>query len=149
VHQVRVYGKAYGITRAGGLSFADDPYKVTLADFKFRAREPFVYEYDMGDFWQHDIRIERVLPRDRSKRSLVCIGGAGDCPRKTAAVPQATGTCLQNAPPGRRWSKHTRICSSSRSGCLPSLKVGCGRRRRMPRSWTPWSECTSDWPGMV
>jgi hypothetical protein len=80
LHQFRVYGKAYGISRDGGMLFDDNPYQVTLADFKLRARERFVYEYDMGDFWQHDIRIERVLPLDPSKMYPVCTGGAGDCP---------------------------------------------------------------------
>ncbi len=80
LHQFRVYGKAYGIYREGGMCFDDDPYQVTLAGFKLRAGEHFVYEYDMGDFWQHDICIERVLPLDPSKTYPMCTGGAGDCP---------------------------------------------------------------------
>ena len=67
VHQFRIYGKAYGISRAGGIWFDDDPYQVRLSDFRLRASERFVYEYDMGDCWQHDIRLERVLPLDPSK----------------------------------------------------------------------------------
>ena len=87
LHQFRVYGKAYGISRDGGMLFDDDPYQVTLADFKLRASEHFVYEYDMGDFWQHDIRIERVLPLDLSKTYPVCTGGAGDCPPEDCGGP--------------------------------------------------------------
>lgn len=87
LHQFRVYGKAYGISRAGGMWFDDDPYQVILADFKFRPSEHFVYEYDMGDFWQHDIRIERVLPLDLSKPYPVCTGGAGDCPPEDCGGP--------------------------------------------------------------
>ena len=87
VHQFRVYGKAYGISRDGGMLFDDNPSQVTLADFKLRARERFVYEYDMGDFWQHDIRIERVLPLDLRKTYPVCTGGAGDCPPEDCGGP--------------------------------------------------------------
>lgn len=87
LHQFRVYGKAYGISRDGGMLFADDPYQVTLADFKLRPRECFVYEYDMGDFWQHDIRIERVLPLDLHEAYPVCTGGAGDCPPEDCGGP--------------------------------------------------------------
>jgi len=87
LHQFRVYGKAYGISRDGGMLFDDDPYQVTLADFKLRARERFVYEYDMGDFWQHDIRIERVLPLDLCTAYPVCTGGAGDCPPEDSGGP--------------------------------------------------------------
>src|SRR5689334_251794 len=53
LHQFRVYGKAYGISRDGGIWFDDDPYQVILADFKFRPSEHFVYEYDMG--LRHDV----------------------------------------------------------------------------------------------
>jgi len=87
LHQFRVYGKAYGVYRDGGMSFADDPYQVTLATFKLRVGERFVYEYDMGDFWQHDIRIERVLPLDLRKAYPVCTGGAGDCPPEDCGGP--------------------------------------------------------------
>ncbi len=69
LHQFRIHGKTYGLYRAGGISFADDPHQVILADFKLRKSERFVYEYDMGDFWQHDIRLEQVLPRRRWRLS--------------------------------------------------------------------------------
>lgn len=87
LHQFRVHGKEYGIYREGGMFFDDDPSQVTLADFKLRASEQFVYEYDMGDFWQHDIRLERVLPRDLSKTYPICTGGAGDCPPEDCGGP--------------------------------------------------------------
>ncbi len=80
LHQFRIHGKAYGIYRDGGISFADNPHQVMLADFKLRKGERFLYEYDMGDFWQHDIRLEQVLPRDTSTRYPVCTAGDGDCP---------------------------------------------------------------------
>ncbi len=87
LHQFRVHGKEYGIYREGGIFFDDDPSQVTLADFKLRASEQFVYEYDMGDFWQHDIRLELVLPRDLSKTYPICTGGAGDCPPEDCGGP--------------------------------------------------------------
>jgi len=87
LHQFRVYGKAYGMYRDGGVCFDDDPYQVILADFRLRAREHFVYDYDMGDFWQHDIRIERVLPLDPRVTYPVCTGGTGDCPPEDCGGP--------------------------------------------------------------
>jgi hypothetical protein len=67
LHRFRVHGKAYGISRAGGILFDNDACQVKLSDFKLRAGERFVYEYDMGDFWQHDIRLERILPLEPRK----------------------------------------------------------------------------------
>lgn len=87
LHQFRIYGKEYGIYREGGLFFDDNPFQVKLSDFKLRPGERFEYEYDMGDFWQHDIRIEQVLPLDPRKTYPVCIAGAGDCPPEDSGGP--------------------------------------------------------------
>src|SRR5436305_1624808 len=56
LHRFRIHGKEYGIYREGGIWFDDNPQQIILADFKLRPGERFVYEYDMGDFWQHDLR---------------------------------------------------------------------------------------------
>ncbi len=87
LHQFRIHGRAYGIYRDGGISFADDPHQIILADFKLHKSERFVYEYDMGDFWQHDIRLEQVLPLDPRKRYPVCTDGDGDCPPEDCGGP--------------------------------------------------------------
>ena len=87
LHQFRIHGKAYGVYRVGGISFGDDPHTVHLADFKLRKGERFVYEYDMGDFWQHDLRLEETFPLDLKKRYPVCTDGAGDCPPEDCGGP--------------------------------------------------------------
>ena len=35
----------------------------------FRERERFAYLYDMGDFWEHEVRIEKFLEREPKKGS--------------------------------------------------------------------------------
>ncbi|MDC9623937.1 hypothetical protein PSI22_20430 [Xenorhabdus sp. XENO-7] len=35
LHPFRIYGKNYGISYSGGIAFPDNPYKITLDDFKF------------------------------------------------------------------------------------------------------------------
>jgi hypothetical protein len=87
LHRFRVHGKDYGIYREGGISFADDPSQVSLADLKIRARERFIYEYDMGDSWFHDLVLEQVLPADPHKTYPVCTAGAGDCPPEDCGGP--------------------------------------------------------------
>ena len=87
LHRFRIHGKEYGISRVGGILFDGDPFQVKLSDFKLRASERFVYEYDMGDFWQHDIRLERIVPLDPRKRYPTCIDGAGDCPPEDCGGP--------------------------------------------------------------
>jgi len=87
LQQFRIHGKTYGIYRAGGISFDDDPHQVVLADFKLRKGERFVYEYDMGDYWQHDVRLEQALPLDPGKRYPICTDGDGDCPPEDCGGP--------------------------------------------------------------
>ena len=91
LHQFRIYGKTYGVYRDGGMSFADDPHQVTLADFRLRVGERFLYEYDMGDFWQHDIWLERILPAESRRAYPFCHSGAGDCPPEDCGGP--SGYC--------------------------------------------------------
>jgi len=94
LHRFRIHGKDYGIYHTGGLLFDNDPDQVRLADFKLRAGERFVYEYDFGDCWQHDIRLERILPLDPKQTYPVCIDGAGDCPPEDCGGPPGYRTLL-------------------------------------------------------
>jgi hypothetical protein len=59
LHQFRIQGQRYGIARIGGMGFRDNPAHVRLADLGLRPRECFLYEYDFGDLWQHQIRVDR------------------------------------------------------------------------------------------
>lgn len=95
LHRFRVYGKEYGIYREGGMLFDDDPYQVLLSSFKLRAGERFVYEYDMGDFWQHDIRLERVLLPEANKTYPLCIAGGGNCPPEDCGGPPGYRSLLE------------------------------------------------------
>jgi Plasmid pRiA4b ORF-3-like protein len=75
-----IHGKDYGISRIGGLGFSDDPHRVHLADFGFQVRERFLYEYDFGDGWQHDLRVEAISDIDPRRRYPVCLGGRQTAP---------------------------------------------------------------------
>lgn len=51
------------------------------------ARNPgdhFVYAYDFGDDWQHDIVVEDVYQPERDVTYPVCIGGSRRCPHEDA-----------------------------------------------------------------
>src|SRR5512144_1623882 len=51
LHRFRIHGQDYGVAHPGGIAFTDDPAQVRLADFGFRPRERFLYEYDFHDLW--------------------------------------------------------------------------------------------------
>ena len=80
LHRFLIHGKEYGIAYDGGLGFDDDPKQVRVADFRFRLRERFLYEYDFGDYWQHDMRIRNAPTR--------CVSAASALPRPRNAVGQ-------------------------------------------------------------
>lgn len=45
----------------------------------------FVYEYDFGDSWEHDIVVEKILPIEKDSHYPLCIAG------KRAAPPEDCG----------------------------------------------------------
>ena len=89
LHRVVIRGKDYGIARRGGLSFADDPTQVQLADLRLRPRERWSYQYDFGDDWQHDVRVEQIKSLDPHRAYPVCIGGARAAPPEDCGGPWA------------------------------------------------------------
>ncbi|MHB1867175.1 MAG: plasmid pRiA4b ORF-3 family protein [Thermoplasmata archaeon] len=42
--------------------------------------DSFVYVYDLGDQWEHDILVEDVVPRTRETKAPWCLGGDRACP---------------------------------------------------------------------
>jgi len=54
--------------------------RYTVADLAPTARRKFIYEYDFGDGWQHDVAAEKILPPDSAFKHPVCLGGANACP---------------------------------------------------------------------
>jgi site-specific recombinase XerC len=80
LHRFIINGAEYGIAQIGGISFTSDPHKVRLADFGLRENQRFFYEYDFGDYWQHEILVEKILTSKSNNLDPVCIGGKRACP---------------------------------------------------------------------
>lgn len=80
LHRFVIHGKDYGIAQIGGIWFADDPNKIKLADLGWRVKERFLYQYDFGDNWQHQIRVEAILTSESTASEPVCINGKRACP---------------------------------------------------------------------
>jgi hypothetical protein len=109
LHRFLIHGKEYGIAYDGGLGFADDPQQMRVADFRFRLRERFLYEYDFGDHWQHDIRVEQIVAADPKRTYPVCIGG------KRAAPPEECGGAEVYVARWRHW-KYDLLCHRLQDG---------------------------------
>ena len=40
----------------------------------------FIYRYDFGDGWEHEIVVERILPIRRGDQHPICLAGKRACP---------------------------------------------------------------------
>lgn len=89
LHQFLIRGKPYGIWKPGGISFCDNPHQVRLCDFHFRSKERWTYEYDLTDWWQHEIRLEQILPLDLGKAYPTCLAGKRRAPIEGCGGPLA------------------------------------------------------------
>lgn len=89
LHRFIIRGKEYGITYVGGHGFTDNPQEVKLGDFQFRKYERFLYEYDFGDLWQHEIRLEKTLPVESDKSYPFCLAGSRQAPPENCGGPWA------------------------------------------------------------
>lgn len=54
--------------------------RYSLAQVAPHAKKKFVYEYDFGDGWQHEILVEKILPPDPGLKRPICLAGALACP---------------------------------------------------------------------
>lgn len=75
LHQFRIEGSDSGI----GSETLDDP-KGTLRELIPSEKKRFTYEYDFGDGWEHEILVEKILPREPRGRYPVCVAGKRACP---------------------------------------------------------------------
>ena len=88
LHRFKLWGKEYGIPHAGGIYFADDARLVHLGDFPWQVNDKFAYTYDFGDYWLHQVRVEKVLPSTALATHPVCVRGRRACPPEEVGGPQ-------------------------------------------------------------
>jgi hypothetical protein len=60
---------------------------VRLCDLKLRRLERFVYEYDFGDSWIHDLRLETTLPVNPRNIYPLCVTGKCSAPPEDCGGP--------------------------------------------------------------
>jgi len=82
MHSFRIGGVYYTSRSASQMEDMDmeNEERVPLADVVTRAKQKFIYEYDFGDSWEHEIVAEKFLPFDPAAKYPVCLGGARACP---------------------------------------------------------------------
>jgi hypothetical protein len=81
LHQFKVGGTAYGVPDREFPELAiRNERSVPLSQFAPREKARFIYEYDFGDSWEHEILVQKILPPAPGARLPVCIVGKRACP---------------------------------------------------------------------
>ncbi|MBV9866681.1 MAG: plasmid pRiA4b ORF-3 family protein [Abitibacteriaceae bacterium] len=85
LHQFVVKGDYYGIPAPDWDLDLIDEETVKLSQLSLGEKAKFIYEYDFGDSWEHQIAVEKILPPDPSLKHPLCIKG------KNASPPEDCG----------------------------------------------------------
>ena len=83
LHQFVLGRDFYGEPDPGSDGFGTDTLnekRYTVADLAPAAKKKFIYEYDFGDGWNHEVKVEKVLPPDPGFKHPVCLAGEHACP---------------------------------------------------------------------
>ncbi len=54
--------------------------RVKLAELALRPKQKFVYEYDFGDGWDHEVLVEKIMRPEKGAHYPVCVAGRRACP---------------------------------------------------------------------
>jgi hypothetical protein len=88
MHEFTIGAARYGIPDP---DFEDEAMiserRVTLREALVPSIMHFLYRYDFGDGWQHDVHIERVGAAIADDPVLLCLGGANACPPEDVGGP--------------------------------------------------------------
>jgi hypothetical protein len=71
---------------SGELDFKDSR-RTKLGKLIIEKNQTFIYEYDFGDRWIHQLLIEDILKRDRENQYPVCLEGENSCPPEDSGGP--------------------------------------------------------------
>ena len=78
LYDFEVHGTSYGDPSV--LDDIIDEKTVNLAQLISLEKEKFRYVYDFGDYWKHDILVEKILPVEDGTHYPACIDGNRACP---------------------------------------------------------------------
>jgi hypothetical protein len=94
LHQFEVDGTQYGVPDPDELLDVVDELDVRL-DALVGKGSTFRYTYDFGDWWEHQIVVEKVLPAAPDEVYPVCVAGERGCPPEDCGGPTGYAELLE------------------------------------------------------
>jgi len=82
LYQFIINDRMYGDGELGTSSQRADSSEVTLGSLIKRPKTTFIYEYDLGDGWEHEVVVEKIRPRSQFDIAHIphCLEGEQACP---------------------------------------------------------------------
>lgn len=80
LHRFEIYGIEYGVPTPDDFYPVKNEKRVKLSKLVTEENDRFLYEYDYGDSWEHEILVEKILPAEKGMYYPVCIKGKRACP---------------------------------------------------------------------
>ncbi len=85
LHEFEIDGESYGppqdeFTDPFGFSETIIEKKVKLSEVIRAEKFRFLYTYDFGDNWRHELLVEKIVPVEKGQQYPVCLKGKRACP---------------------------------------------------------------------
>jgi hypothetical protein len=80
LHEFIIDGVSYGVPDKEGMFEVKNEKNVRLNQIVSKEQTRFTYIYDFGDYWQHKILCEKILPLELDMLYPKCIKGKRTCP---------------------------------------------------------------------
>jgi hypothetical protein len=95
LHQFIAGEKTYGEPHEDNTFEVIDERRVRLSQVVKREKARFVYEYDFGDGWQHEILVEKISAPEPDQVYPICVKGKRSCPPEDVGGPWGYANFLE------------------------------------------------------
>jgi hypothetical protein len=89
LHEYEIARRRYGVPDPDWLEEIPltDERRVKLNSFIEAGVRRFIYRYDFGDGWEHNVKVEDLVAPQRDQPPIVCLAGANACPPEDVGGP--------------------------------------------------------------
>jgi hypothetical protein len=95
LHDFTIQGQRYSEPSPDDWEPVKDERRYKLSQLVTGAKFKFVYQYDFGDSWDHEILVEKILPPEPGAHYPVCATGKRACPPEDAGGVWGYATFLE------------------------------------------------------
>ncbi|WP_028314602.1 plasmid pRiA4b ORF-3 family protein [Desulfatibacillum aliphaticivorans] len=86
-HVFEIEKMEFGVNDPYDPTSPKDETKIRLSKIVNREGQRFKYIYDYGDYWEHEVLVEKILPLEKGESYPQCIKGKRACPPEDVGGP--------------------------------------------------------------